>query len=167
MRTAIVVLGSPNDNQGRLLSIALERCRQALIELKKYPNAKVLCTGGFGKHFNTTDIAHGQYAQKFLINKGVAAEKFLPIALSRFTIEDALLSLPILTDSGIERIILVTSDFHMVRAKFIFNYVMPNITFIFASAITNAPQEQLNNVMFHEEKALARDMVGIRDMTTL
>jgi hypothetical protein len=50
----IIVLGSPNDDKGNLFSVAVERCEAALRLLADRPGWKVLLTGGFGAHFNTT-----------------------------------------------------------------------------------------------------------------
>ena len=161
MKTVILILGSPNDAQGNLLSIALERCRQAIIEYKKRPHAKLLCTGGFGKHFNSTDIPHGQYTQQYLIESNIPQNNFLPIALSRFTLEDAQLSLPILERHGIDHIVLITSDFHMSRAKFVFSQLMPNMSFDFAPAMTNKPQRELAKLYDHEKNALKREQENL------
>ena len=161
MNTAIVILGSPNDEQGNLFSIALERCRQALIEYKKRPNAKLLCTGGFGEHFNNTDIPHGQYTQQFLIESNIPQNNFLPIALSRFTLEDAQLSLPILERHGIDHIVLITSDFHMPRAKFVFSQLFPKMSFDFSPAKTNKPQTELGKLLAHEKIALKREQENL------
>jgi hypothetical protein len=47
----IVVLGSPNDDEGKLSGIAMERCFQAVAEFEKHPGYAVMPTGGWGAHF--------------------------------------------------------------------------------------------------------------------
>jgi len=161
MNTAIVILGSPNDEKGKLLSIAIERCEQAFIEHQKIPLAKLLCTGGFGEQFNTTDTPHAQYIQQYLLNKNVPVDNFLPQVMSRFTLEDALLSVPVIEQFNIDHIILVTSDFHMARAKYIFSMLMPNISLECAEALTNKTTEEMQRLSLHEKKALARDRMNL------
>ena len=70
-KLAIVVLGSPNDAEGNLSSIGIERCQQALAEYARNPVARMLPTGGWGDHFNTTDKPHGYYTRQYLMAHGV------------------------------------------------------------------------------------------------
>jgi len=76
-KLAIVVLGSPNDSAGNLSTMGIERCQQALIEYARNPGAKILPTGGWGEHFNTTDHPHGFYVGKYLAAHGVPEGQFL------------------------------------------------------------------------------------------
>jgi uncharacterized SAM-binding protein YcdF (DUF218 family) len=162
MKTTIVVLGSPNDEEGNLLPIAIERCKQALIEYKKNPHSSILCTGGFGEHFNTTKIPHGEYTQRYLIHNNIPTDNFLSVAQSGFTLEDAKLSIPILEKNSTEHIILITSDFHMPRAEFVFTQLMPNILISLAPAHTNKPLAELALLHKHEKNALKREQATLR-----
>jgi hypothetical protein len=56
MSCAIVVLGSPNDENGKLLPIAISRCEKAFSEYVRIGECKILCTGGFGQHSNLTTL---------------------------------------------------------------------------------------------------------------
>ena len=78
----IVVLGSPNDARGQLQGIALERCSQALAVFRENPGYAILPTGGWGKHFNTTDKPHGYYIRQELTGRGIPESAFLPCAES-------------------------------------------------------------------------------------
>ena len=152
----IVVLGSPNDTQGRLLSIALERCSQAFVEFSRNPGYAILPTGGWGAHFNTTDKAHGFYVRQELIARGIPESAFLPIAESSNTIEDAALSRPILDAyPGID-LIVVTSDFHMARARSLFEREFPERRITYSPSETDLPPEVLARLKEHEHKALKR-----------
>lgn len=64
MNTVIIVLGAPNSSDGRLSVIAKSRYDQAYQTYLHNPKAKILCTGGFGAHFNTTDCAHERYTKQ-------------------------------------------------------------------------------------------------------
>jgi len=85
MSCAIIILGSPNDDNGSLLPIALSRSEKALAEYNRIGDCKILCTGGFGQHFNSTNVAHGKYLQEHLMSKGVPPSSFVEIDLSSFT----------------------------------------------------------------------------------
>lgn len=157
MNTVIIVLGAPNDKNGNLSSIAI-----SLTEYKKNKNCKVLCTGGFGEHFNITDKPHGFYTKNYLMQNGIHSSVFLEIALSSNTREDAELSKPILEKNGIDNAILVTSEFHMERAKLLFNKAMPEIKFEYSEAITDICESDFQKLIEHEKNAIKRELEKIK-----
>jgi uncharacterized SAM-binding protein YcdF (DUF218 family) len=152
----IVVLGSPNDAQGQLLSIALERCSKALAEFKKNPNYAVLPTGGWGRHFNTTDKPHGYYLRQELSGRGIPESAFLPCAESSNTIEDASVSRQILNAYPEAELIVVTSDFHVARARFLFEREFPERRITVSESVTKQPPEVLARLKAHEQNALKK-----------
>jgi len=160
MNCAIVVLGSPNDVNGNLLPIALSRSEKALSEYNSVGDCKILCTGGFGLHFNSTNIPHGKYLQEHLISKGVPPSSFIEIALSSFTREDATLSKPILEKHSIVNVILVTSDFHMERAKLVFNHILPKVNFVYSEAKTITNDAKFKELLQHEKNAIKRELAN-------
>ncbi len=155
-RLAIILLGAPNDEKGNLSSLAVERCELALRELANCPGAKVLPTGGWGAHFNTTSKPHGFYLGEYLRQRQIAAADILEIAESTNTIEDARLSRPIVERHGIEELLIVTSDFHLPRARFLFEKQFPGMALSFSGSTTNLPEEELARRIAHEQQALAR-----------
>ena len=162
MSCAIVVLGSPNDENGNLLPIAISRCEKAFSEYVRMGKCRILCTGGFGEHFNLTTLPHGQYVQNYLIDKGVPPSSFLEIALSSFTLEDATLSEPILVKNFITHIVLVTSEFHMERAKLVFNHALPDFEFSYAEAETLVSEVEHQRLKEHEIKAIKRELSNFK-----
>jgi uncharacterized SAM-binding protein YcdF (DUF218 family) len=156
MKSAIIVLGYINDKNGNLPPIAVSRCEAALLQYNKMSDCKVLCTGGYGEKFNTTDTAHGLHMQNCLIQKGVNAADFLEVPLSTTTREDALLSKPILIKNSIDQVFLVTSEFHIKRASAIFSTIMPDTRFKYAEAKTDVSKEEFKILVLHEEKSLKR-----------
>jgi len=162
MSHAIVILGSPNDKHGNLLPIAISRADAALAEYNKTNDCKLLCTGGYGDHFNLTNIPHGQYIREYLIDKGVPSSSFIEIALSSFALEDAILSKPILEQHFITSCSLVTSDFHMERAKLVFKQVMPNIDFEYVEAKTSTDDVEFQKLVKHEKSAIQRELANFK-----
>lgn len=155
-RGVIVVLGSPNDAQGCLSSIALEHCEQALSEYRRNPKCRILPTGGWGRHFNTTDKPHGHYVRKELARRGIPDAAFLQCAESSNTVEDATLSRPILASHPGADLIVVTSDFHEARARFLFEREFPDRKITLSTSVTKLPAEELARRRAHEAKALDR-----------
>ena len=155
-KLAIVVLGSPNDAEGNLSSIGIERCQQALAEYARNPGARMLPTGGWGDHFNTTDKPHGYYTRQYLMAHGVPKADFLECAESANTIQDAQLVRPIVRRHEIDELVVVTSDFHIPRAQFLFKREFPDLRLSFSAAKTHLPDEELGRLKEHEKRALAR-----------
>ena len=116
----IVVLGSPNSEDGELYSIAKERCELALAEYARRSDWKILLTGGYGAHFNTTDQSHAAYLRHYLVKRGVPSQAIVDFAESTNTLQDASLSKPIVLKYRVSEIVVVTSDYHIDRARYVF-----------------------------------------------
>jgi uncharacterized SAM-binding protein YcdF (DUF218 family) len=156
MNGIMIVLGSGNDTRGNLLSTAVERCEQAICVYRQNPGIKILPTGGYGAHFNVTDKPHASYLRQYLAAHDVPEEDVIEPALSSTTIEDARLTRPIVDKYGVKRVILVTSDFHMRRARYLFERAFQGIELAFSACVTHLPQDELLARQRHEEQALAR-----------
>jgi len=156
----LIVLGSPNDEHGQLHSVAIERCQAALSLHRDNSESEFLLTGGFGAHFNTTDKPHAYYLKAWLVAHGVGPDAFLPFAESRNTLEDASLSKPIALASGARLAVVITSDYHLERARFIFRreYAGSGIQLIFLGTRTDESVCKLDLAALrkHEGEALAR-----------
>ena len=103
-----------------------------------------------------TSEPHAYYTRNFLLASGVLAEHILEPALSRFTLEDATLSQPIVAKYGARDLTVVTSDFHLKRAKLIFEQVFEGYKLSFRGSKTDLPQGELSALAAHEKRAIAR-----------
>ncbi|MCL1137794.1 YdcF family protein [Shewanella pneumatophori] len=159
--SVIIVLGAPNDNQGNLSDIALSRCQTALKAYRESPQSKLLLTGGFGAHFNQTDTPHAVYGQRYLISQGVPETAFADIALSRFTFEDATLAIAIIEKLQCRELCLVTSEFHMPRAKLIFSQIFANLALSYLEATTPVSADKLQLLMQHELSVMDREKANL------
>ena len=148
------MLGSTNDEKGRLSSIALERCGQAIKEYRKHLGYYLLPTGGFGEHFNTTSKPHGSYIRQHLISRGIPEHVILACIESGNTIQDAVLSRPVLDRHKFTNLIVVTSDFHAERAGFLFKREFPDKSVKISKSITHLPEKELKMYKAHEKRAL-------------
>lgn len=153
---AIVVLGNINDANGTLSPIARERCDRAAEEYRRLPHAKIIPTGGWGHHFNLTTQPHATYTRAYLETLGVPPDAFVEAAESANTVEDAKLCRPIVERHGFRRLILVTSDFHLDRARFLFTREFPELPIEFVGSTTHLPPDDLRPLIEHERRALAR-----------
>jgi uncharacterized SAM-binding protein YcdF (DUF218 family) len=154
----IIVLGSANDEQGRLYSLGVERCELAVQLYKNNPGWKILLTGGYGSHFNTTSKPHALYMKKFLTARFIPEEDILEFAQSSNTIEDASLSKPIIQTHKFKFAVIVTSDYHLERARFLFCKTFKDIEvelFFITSKTDKAKcQLDLKALKKHEKEAL-------------
>jgi uncharacterized SAM-binding protein YcdF (DUF218 family) len=151
----VIVLGAANDEDGHLSGIAVERCEQAIVEYRQHPGYKILPTGGYGPRFNVTDKPHAFYTRQYLAARGIPADDVLEFASSANTLEDAQFSRPIVEKHGVEHIVVVTSDFHVPRVRYIFEREFHGIELTFSGCATHLPQAELEARKRHEEQALA------------
>jgi len=158
MEGIIVLLGAPNDQNGNLSVIATARCEQAIREYRANPGYKILPTGGYGLHFNVTDKPHAFYTRRYLMSHGIPAVDILEFAESSNTVEDAQLARPVVERYGVKRIIVVTSDYHLRRAQYVFEQELAGVELAYSGCVTLLPKDELRALQEHEERALAKLM---------
>lgn len=154
MRGIIAILGSPNDDDGNLSDISIGRLAKGMEEYKRNSGYKIMCTGGFGEHFNRTDTPHAIYAVKYLKENGIPEEDILEIIESHDMIEDAVKSKPVIDRHGVTDLIVVSSDFHMERVKYVFRIVFKGYSLRFSGAETDFTEETYKCLFAHEKREL-------------
>ncbi len=154
MKGVMIILGHRNDNQGRLSSISKERLNTGINNLEE--DYKIIVTGAFGEGFNTTKKMHGSYLKEYLIKKGMSKSRFLRVARSSHTVEDALFSHVIVGGHKVKNVAVVTSDFHMARVKFIFERIFKDYNLKFIRSKTKISLEKMKTLKSHEQKTLRR-----------
>ena len=166
LQTLIIQLGAPNNVDGSLPDIAGSRCHATLNIWQQYPDAAILCTGGYGAHFNQTDKPHWYWAQRELLRLGAPASALINGIDSRFTFEDASLTLTWLaTQSRLTasntRLVIVTSDFHQPRVQLIFNALFSHWQKSYVSAPTPLPVQECQRLRDHELSVMDRERDNI------
>lgn len=156
MKSIILLLGSPNDEKGRLSSIAVNRVECAYRLYAENRDMLFLCTGGFGEHFNVTNQPHAFYAKQELIRLGADENAFLPFVLSGNTYEDFTLSKPLIEKELPDVLFIVTSEFHMERVKLLHKRIIDYSRTVFLSAQSTLPKEELSLLIKHEREAIKR-----------
>jgi len=148
----LVVLGAPNSPTGALSDIAKSRLDLCWELFNK--GDRVLCTGGWGSHFNTSDKPHAYYTKEYLLEKGLSKEDFLESALSGNTVDDAVMTKTILAKLKKVKLTIITSDYHLERVKLIFNTILENYPVKFVGAESKLDQEELRILILHEKQAI-------------
>jgi uncharacterized SAM-binding protein YcdF (DUF218 family) len=152
-KNIVVVLGSPNSDQGKLGQIALDRLNFCL-EIYEPKTDLILCTGGYGKHFNNTNEPHASYAVQYLMDCGIQEGSFIGIALSSNTVEDAVKIREILP-TDINSVKIITSDYHLERVKIIFDKILINTKNEFFGVKHTLLSSENHRLLEHEKKAIA------------
>jgi len=148
----LITLGAPNSSSGILSSIAKNRLDACFKMFLK--NDLILCTGSWGEHFNTSSLPHAYHSKKYLLEKGIPNANFLEPALSNNTVDDAVKVKEIISNYKESKLILITSDFHLDRARLIFNEILKNHTIDFVGAENGLPTDQLEKIVEHEKKSI-------------
>jgi uncharacterized SAM-binding protein YcdF (DUF218 family) len=152
----LIILGAPNDSQGVLSPIAQGRARCAIREYRRRPGCKIVVTGGYGQHFNTTDKPHAYYVASFLRDNDVVPEDILQVANTANTVEDAAFSMPVIEQYDVPVLCVITSDFHHERAGLIFRALYPDHAIEVIADPVAIPSEDRQRMSEHETKAVQR-----------
>ena len=153
MQTEIlIVLGAPNTPSGVLSDISKSRLDNCLSRYKK--GKSVLCTGGWGAHFNTAPNAHASYARAYLAANGVDESDFLDLALSENTVDDAVKIKSILSNFSNASLTIITSDYHLDRVRLIFDEVLEGYNKNYTGVESNLPEKEFDVLVQHEKNAI-------------
>lgn len=120
----IIVLGGAEDVAATLfwgqtqLNEASERYTEALALARRFPNARILISGGSGAVRDAwgAERSEASIAEGFFRAQGIQQSRLLMEDRSRNTIENACMSFELVHPSAGEVWVLVTSAFHMSRA---------------------------------------------------
>ncbi len=109
----LIILGA--GLKGDTISLTLkERLSTGIEYLNKYPDTKVIVTGGqgFGE-----DITEAEAMKKYLLSAGISAERIITEDKATSTKENFEFSRKLIPLQGKVKVMIITSDFHMLRAK--------------------------------------------------
>jgi uncharacterized SAM-binding protein YcdF (DUF218 family) len=153
MKNVIIILGSPNSPKGRLSKIAIGRAKKCL-EIFNPEKDMILCTGGFGTHFNTSEKPHAEYLRRYLIRKGISQSYFLPYADSSNTVQDATKAKGILLKNEVEKVEIITTNYHIKRVQLIFDKILAEFEKTYFGVPNNMSAKILLKFEKHETKAV-------------
>lgn len=153
LKEIVVILGSPNSPSGELSEISKSRLNYCIGYFKA--DDLVICTGGWGDHFNISKDAHASFAKSYLIENGLLESCFLDAALSSNTVDDAVKIKPIISELKNIRITIITSDYHLDRVKIIFNEILDEYSMDFIGVESNLGEDEYNELVLHEKNAIS------------
>ena len=117
----ILILGAGIDefktyqHQQVILNDRIERITESAKLIKKFPNAKIIFSGGNGT-FSKPKIEASELAKNFYKQMGVKTDKIIFENKSRNTYENLVFSKSFINNTKEEKWLLVTSAYHMKRA---------------------------------------------------
>lgn len=117
----IVMLGGAEDGLQTAiwgapeLNAAAERLTATAMLARRYPEARVVLSGGSGS-LRYTEFKDADIGRRFLVDQGLAPERLLLERESRNTLENILFTHQAVQPGAEERWILVTSSWHLPRA---------------------------------------------------
>ncbi len=149
-KNILVVLGSPNSPEGELSAISKSRLNYCKTVFTK--DNLIVCTGGWGDHFNTAKLAHAHYAKTYLIENGILESAFLDFALSKHTVDDAVKLIPILGAFKNPNVTVITSDYHLERVTLIFTEILKTYNLKFIGVASNLDKPEYDALVQHEKK---------------
>lgn len=152
---AVVVLGSPNDPNGRLSLVALSRINLAIPLCNQRSASSLILTGGFGASFNLSQDPHSTHLRRYVEShpSWTGGSAILECSQSSNTVEDALGVRSVLETSG-NHICVVTSDYHIERSELIFNALLPDLTIEMVSVPAPISDEERAQLEQHEQHAI-------------
>lgn len=118
----IVTLGYALNSDGTMHETLIKRLDQTYLAAIANPDAKIIVSGGVQK----SGVTESYLMKKWLIEKGIDANRIIPEDKSKDTVDNALNSVEILKVNNAKNIILVTSASHIRRAKTIFEEAISN-----------------------------------------
>ena len=113
----LLVLGAGVHADGSLSQILESRLQTALQLAQRYPHAQLLLSGGQG---GSEPRAEAEAMRDYLTGHGLPASRLLLESRSRDTLQNMRLSRQLLSGRGVASpalVLLVTSDFHLYRAR--------------------------------------------------
>lgn len=114
----------------------------------------ILCTGGVGLHFNTSEKPHAEYLKQYLLKNGIAENYFLPFANSSNTVQDATKAKENLLENEVEKVKIITTNYHLKRVQLIFDEILSEFEKTYFGVPNNMSSKSLLKFENHEKKAV-------------
>jgi len=117
----IVALGFQLNPDGSMRDELIERLRVVLNSAEKYPNAKIICTGGGTAAENEEATEAGRMAE-WLAENGISPDRIFVEDESKTTAQNAMFSLNILEENcpQVRQLAIVSSDYHIATGTLLF-----------------------------------------------
>ena len=154
----IFYFGAPNDAEGNLSKMSKSRADKIIEISKNCDEVRIVLTGGFGHHFNTTKTPHYQYVENYLLENGILSERVVKRLTTNNTVDDVRLIAQYCKKNSISNPILVTSEFHAARSQLLFMEFFSG-SFKMEISTTDCTTEEFIELTTHELKSLKKLLV--------
>jgi uncharacterized SAM-binding protein YcdF (DUF218 family) len=123
---AIVVLGGGVDKKGNLTNMFLSRLKKTLELFKRNLADKIIVSGKWSGLYKFVPAkTEAEAALEYLVENGIPKDKIIKEEKSLDTIGNAFFTKKNILEKRVwTKILVVTSDFHLKRAKYIFNFIL-------------------------------------------
>lgn len=163
----IVVLGGGINPDGSLPKHQFARLDRANEIFFEIPDSKIILCGKYSFLYeeNTPPITEARAMQSYLIQKGIDSKDLILEEDSKDTIGNAYyLKKNTLKDTEFEKLIIITSEFHLERVKFIFGkFFEPELT-EFVAVKNTETGEKVEKIKARQELLLAKTKDYLGDM---
>lgn len=141
--SVIMVLGAGVD--GRVPSLTLAQRLDCAVDLAKIkPDMKIIVSGGIGPG---EDVTEADAMETYLVKKGISKERIIKEDKSTSTYENFKYSQAVYKNvigQKLNNVLVITSDFHMMRSKFlasrlgikIYSYSAPTPFYLYPNAVS-------------------------------
>ncbi len=133
----VVVLGAGVHGETPSASLS-DRLERALKYMNAHPDAVAVVSGGQG---SGEDITEAECMRQYLTAHGIADERIIKEERAKSTAENVQFSLDIIAEHGGGSVAVISSDYHMCRAKLMFRRAGVNVTCI--AAKTSVPASRV------------------------
>jgi len=146
----VICLGDVFTNEKNVEAMKL-RTEKAVEIIKQKKANKIIFTGGFKTR---KDLSEANFMANIAKNLGISAEKIILEEKAYTTIDNAVYAKKILETEKLRSAIIVTSPYHLKRAKYIFKKVMPQQKLAFVKCRDNLDLAERIEHFLKEEKTL-------------
>jgi uncharacterized SAM-binding protein YcdF (DUF218 family) len=146
----IIILGCGVDKQGVISRITKERLDFFLEKQNKFSDMPILLSGRCsGLEMNKSKITEAQAMKKYLVAKGINSTRIYLEIKSLDTVSNAVFSKKIVKKhKNWKHILLITSDWHMKRALWIFKKIFNNLYYIYTFSATSQEKDQKKRKLY-------------------
>jgi len=150
---AIIVLGYESNN-GKLSGLCSQRLERAF-ELYSEEKVPVILSGGYSlKVKKGVGTSEAKTMKRTAIKLGINEKDIILEEESRDTQGNAYFTKQIIKQKGWSRILVVTSDFHLIKAKFFFDFIYgPRFNISYEDVKANLSKKEHKEIEEKERKS--------------
>lgn len=151
---AIIVLGQASNGE-KLSNLCNQRLKTAskLYFVKKMP---IILSGGYSlKSKKDVGLSEAKLMKKMVLDLGINEKDIILEEKSRDTQGNAYFTKQIVKQRGWSKVLVVTSDFHLIKTKFFFNFVYgPKFKINYENVKTKFPEKKYKEIKEKEKKSI-------------